>query len=241
MIGIVFWSTDGIVSEANDYFLNLVGYSRQDLTDSQIRWNELTPQEFRSLDEHAQREMSDRGSCTPYEKQVVARDGSRVPVLVGAARFDGDAERGVAFVLDVSQRKRLEEQFRQSQKMQAVGQLAGGVAHDFNNLLTIIFGYGSALLETIPPADPMTVSVKAIIDACQRAATLTRQLLVFSRQQVLQSRALNLNDVVSHAERFLRFRLIGEKVALTVNLDPSLRPIKAGPQPTGTGVDEPVR
>ena len=134
----------------------------------------------------------------------------------------------VAIKQDVSAQRLLEDQFRQAQKMEAVGRLAGGVAHDFNNLLSVITSYSEMVLEDLGPADPRRADLDEIRKAAVAAAGLTRQLLAFSRQQVLQPRVLSPNAVIEGIDKMLR-RLIGEDVALTMVLAPDIGSIKADP------------
>jgi two-component system cell cycle sensor histidine kinase/response regulator CckA len=129
---------------------------------------------------------------------------------------------------DVSERRRLEMQFQQAQKMEAVGRLAGGVAHDFNNLLMIINGYAELVIQSFTQDDPMRELLTEVIKAAERAGTLTRQLLLFSRQSVLEPRVFDINSVVMDTEKMLN-RLIGEDITLTTALEPSLVPVKADP------------
>ncbi len=121
---------------------------------------------------------------------------------------------------DITEQRKLEQQFRQSQKMEAIGQLAGGVAHDFNNLLSVILGYGSLLLVADELSSESKDSAQQIISAAERAATLTRQLLAFSRRQVMQLRQLDLNVVVTNLTKMLQ-RIVGEDVRLQLNLHPN--------------------
>jgi two-component system, cell cycle sensor histidine kinase and response regulator CckA len=129
---------------------------------------------------------------------------------------------------DITARKRLEEQLLQAQKMEAIGRLAGGVAHDFNNLLTVINGYSANVLENLPAQDPLFQELEEICKAGERAAALTRQLLAFSRRQVLTPRVLDLNIVVAEMDRMLR-RLLGEDIHLVTTLDRSLASVYADP------------
>ena len=124
---------------------------------------------------------------------------------------------------DITEQRRLEEQLRQSQKMEAIGQLAGGVAHDFNNILTVIQGHASLLDgQRLAWREPSARSAQQIGQAAERAAGLTRQLLAFSRRQVMQPRRLDMNEVVSNMTKMLG-RLLGEDIALQLNYSPAAR------------------
>lgn len=155
------------------------------------------------------------------------KDGATFPVEVSLTFVGLDRDYLVAVVRDITEQKRLEEQFRHAQKMEAIGQLAGGVAHDFNNLLTIINGYSDLLLQKIPPSDPDRDLLGEIRAAGERSASLTRQLLMFSRKQVVATRVVNLNALVTDSVKMLR-RMIGEDIRLESSLRAVGR-IKADP------------
>jgi PAS domain S-box-containing protein len=129
---------------------------------------------------------------------------------------------------DITERKNLEEQLRQSQKMEAVGRLAGGVAHDFNNMLTAILGYSDLVLNQLSPTDSLCTDIEEIKKAGERATSLTTQLLAFSRKQILQPKVLELNERVADTDKMLQ-RLIGEDIELITSLDPALGRVKADP------------
>jgi signal transduction histidine kinase/CheY-like chemotaxis protein len=155
------------------------------------------------------------------------------PLLTHVYRKQVEEEtlRAEAGRLEAEMAKRTEQLF-QAQKMEAVGQLAGGIAHDFNNLLTIITGQADILSRGVPADDPLAQGLGLIEKTAERAATLTRQLLAYSRKQVLQRRVLNLNSVVSDMEKLLR-PLIGEHIALITALDPGLCPVSVDPGQIG--------
>ena len=139
---------------------------------------------------------------------------------------DGQVTGAICMLLDVTDRKQLEEQLRQAQKMEAVGRLAGGIAHDFNNLLMVIQGYADLMTERLPSADPLRRNAEQIQMASQRATSLTRQLLAFSRKQMLAPKVLNIQSVVADMEKILR-RLIGEDITLETGGAPDLWLVKA--------------
>ena len=141
---------------------------------------------------------------------------------------DGVIQGVVGVALDITERERLTDQLRQSQKMQAVGELAGGVAHDFNNLLMVVKGHAQLLLDRIPESSPLRLSAEQVEKAADRAATLTRQLLAFSRKQVLQARVLDLNDTVAGMIKMFS-RVIGENIEMAFLPGGRLARVKADP------------
>jgi two-component system cell cycle sensor histidine kinase/response regulator CckA len=134
----------------------------------------------------------------------------------------------VVLSIDVTEGRKVEAQLRHAQKMEAVGRLAGSVAHDFNNMLSVILGYSSLVLADLKPVDPLRADIDMIRVAGEKAAALTRQLLAFSRQQVLAPRVLDLNEVVQGSERMLR-RLLGEDVELVIHYDRNLSRVRVDP------------
>ena len=187
--------------------------------------------EFRTTIEAAIQACMRAGTPFDVELQIVTASGRRVWV-----RQIGKAERDVAgrIVLlrgafqDIDDRRRLQDQYRQAQKMEAVGRLAAGVAHDFNNLLTVILSYTHFCVEDLAPENPLHTDIREINNAALRATALTKQLLAFSRQQVFQARVMDLNETVTGMEGMLR-RLIGEDIKLVVIAQPSVRRVFADP------------
>jgi len=179
--------------------------------------------------EEFKRLITANGAVSNFEFEAYRKDGTKIWLLQNA-RAVRDTQGEVQFyegtVHDITERKLLEEQLRQAQKMEAVGRLAGGVAHDFNNALSVINGYSELLQLALPTEVTLRKQAEEIQKAGQRAATLTRQLLTFSRKQTIQPVALDLNCVVTDIEKMLR-RLIGEDIDLSIGRDNNLKRVKA--------------
>jgi PAS domain S-box-containing protein len=178
--GVMFRKSNGEITDANDAFLNIVGYNRQDLVAGRLNWIDLTPPEYAELDQRCLLELAAHGVCTPYEKEYTRRDGTRVSVLVGAASFEDSPEEGVCFVLDLTERKKLEQQFLRAQRMESIGTLAGGIAHDLNNVLApIIMSLDLMKMKFTDPAS--SEMLEMVSSSAQRGADMVSQVLSFAR------------------------------------------------------------
>lgn len=227
MIGIAFWNRQ-VVTGANDELLDMLGYSRSDLERGLIRRDRLWSKGNEDADQRASDEVRTRGSCTPYEKEFLRKDGSRVPVLVGAARLGPDMEDLVFFLLDLTERHRAEERIRQAERIEVVGQLAGGMAHEANNQMSVVLGATDFILRRSDVPAQVRRDAEYIRQAAERTASVTRQLLAFSRRQILQPQAMDLNAVVKKLEPILR-RTLTEQQNLVLQLTPALAAVRADP------------
>jgi len=214
--GVAFWNMKGQITSANAAFLKIVGYTRADLEAGPIDWLAMTPPEYADLDQRALKELIATGVCKPLEKEFIRKDGKRVAVLLGAATFEDDPRAGVCFALDLTERKKLEHQLLQAQKMESIGQLAGGVAHDFNNILTI-FQMQVDLMKYDGLSAEQTESLEEITAGIQRGSALTRQLLLFSRREMFQPADLDLNEAITTTTKMLK-RMLGETVEMQLKL-----------------------
>jgi PAS domain S-box-containing protein len=212
---VVATDAEGQVIFWNSFAEKLYGWTAAEAVGKPIE--ELTPSPF--LREHAEAiaDKAAAGESWTGEFLVEGKTGKAFPALLTTSPVRDESGTVLGFVrvsIDLTERRNLEEQFRQSQKMDAVGRLAGGIAHDFNNLLTVIRLNTEIIMEGFDPTDPRSEDVKQIRAAAERASALTRQLLAFSRKQILQPRVLDLNSVVNTVEPMLR-RLIGEDITIS--------------------------
>jgi PAS domain S-box-containing protein len=226
---IAYSTLDGLFLDVNDSFLKLTGHTKEELLTK--TYQDLTPMEYRKFEADIIQKIIRSGEPAEYEKEYLRKDGSLVAtsltVFVVKNR-EGQPGALAAIIKDVTERKTLEMQLFQAQKMEAIGQLTGGIAHDFNNLLTIVNGYSEMLLQTLPASDPQRDNAVQIKEAGERAVLLTRQLLAFSRRQMLEPKVLELNAVVTNTEKMLT-RMIGEDIQLVTALMPRLGRVKADP------------
>jgi len=218
---------DGIITHWNSGAQRIYGYSAAEIIGKSV--SILFPSGGSSEIIEMMEKIKGGERVVTSDTIRVRHDGKEIHVALTLSpiKDSGGQVFGVSTVArDVTENKRLEAMFRQSQKMEAVGQLAGGVAHDFNNLLGVILGYSELLLDRMSPSDPERKSIEEIQKASERGALLTRQLLAFSRKQVLEPKVLDLNAVVKGMEKMLH-RIIGEHMESLVVLNPALGRVRA--------------
>ena len=226
--------SDGRFVNVNDGFTTLTGYSRAELIGKTSF--EVPIWRYPSSRETFVRKHAEKGHSEGFEAEFQRKDRSHFFGLISATTINlQGAAHIISVTRDITERKRLaeekerlEEQLRQSRKVEAIGRLAGGVAHDFNNLTAIVLGYGELLLGQLRPEDPSRKLVTQIVEAGRRSAAVTRQLLAFSRRQTLQPEVLDLNALLRNIEKMLG-RLIGEDIHLEFRLAEDLGRIKADP------------
>jgi two-component system cell cycle sensor histidine kinase/response regulator CckA len=222
---VIFEPNSEIILEVNPKACEIYGFTREELIGMSLkRLTEDVPQGERQI-----AELLRWGSYRNFETVHFSKDGSRLQLLANSSVINYRGKPAVLSIhRDITERKQLQEQLLQAQKMDAVGQLAGGVAHDFNNLLLVISSYAELLADSLPQDDKLRRDAEEILKAARRAAALTRQLLAFSRKQVLSPRVLDLNAVLGETEHILP-RLIGEHIEVKLVPGASLWNVHADP------------
>jgi PAS domain S-box-containing protein len=225
--GVSVISPSGVILEVNRRMAEIAGRSITDIVGHNIA--EFTSAESAATKLAEFAEVVAHGTGQVLGVEILRPDSTKVLLDFALSTVDLAGERLVlALGRDVTEQRTLEVQLRQAQKMEAIGRLAGGVAHDFNNVLTAVFGYVDLLREELPPDSSAHRDLAEVRKAAERAAGLTRQLLAFSRQQVLEPMVLELNELVIEFEKMLR-RVIGEDVDLRLALDKKIGNVRADP------------
>ncbi|MFZ5450543.1 MAG: PAS domain S-box protein [Thermodesulfobacteriota bacterium] len=227
-VGLYRTTPDGKILDANLALVQMLGYPNRE---SLLALNVAESYVNQGDREKKKALLEEVGIVRDFEIELRRYDGKKIWVK-DSVRVVQDADSGDTYyegsMEEITEKKQLESQYRQAQKMEAVGRLAGGVAHDFNNLLTAITGYGEIILMELRRKDPLGQHVEEILRAADRATSLTQQLLAFSRKQILQPRGINLNDTLTDMQAMLQ-RLIGEDIELVLDLKLELGTVTADP------------
>ncbi len=231
IIGIVIWDFQGRIIETNQAFLDIVGYAREDL--ASLRWTELTPAEWRDVDDQAFAELKAAGTVQPHEKEYFRKDGSRVPVLVARAIFEWNPDEGVAFVLDLTERKHVEGALRDAQanlahvvRITTLGELTASIAHEVNQPLAGVVANAEACLRWLdretPDLEEARCSVRWIMDDGNRASEVIRRARGLAKKTSIEKVPLDVNDVAREVISLVQRELVSQQVSLRMELAPAL-------------------
>ena len=245
IVGIFIWDFDGHVLEANDAFLRMLGYDRDDLVTGRVRWTDLTPPEWRDVDAQLIEEHKTSGHLPPFEKEYFRKDGSRVPVLIGVATFEEGGNQGVAFVLDLTERKEAAENLRESERryreaqaelahvtrVTTLGELTASIAHEVNQPLAGITSNAEACLRWLdrgtPNLDAARRSVEWIINDCNRAGEVIQRVRALAKRSDIQKAPLHINDLVDEVISLVQREMSNHRVSLRKELASSLPMVSA--------------
>jgi PAS domain S-box-containing protein len=236
IIGMMIWADDGQIIEANEAFLGMLGYSREDLVWGRLQRKDLTPAEWHEADDEALARLKATGTIQPREKEFFRKDGSRVPVLVGAASLEGSREETVSFVLDLSENKCAEESLRESQRrygeaqialahanrVTTMGQLTASIAHEVNQPLTGVTANAEACLRWLrretPDVDAACRSVEWIIDDSNRAREVIQRVRALANKTDVETVALDANDLIRDSIALVQRELMSHQISLQMEL-----------------------
>jgi PAS domain S-box-containing protein len=222
IIGIIISDIYGNITEANDAFLSMVSYSRDDLP---LRWDAMTPPEWRPLDEVAIEQLNRDGIAIPWEKEYVRKDGHRVPILVGASLLERSKGECVCFVIDLTDRKRVEQELRRNERLVSIGTLAAGVAHEINNPVGGILMAAQHALESRDDSTAVERALNDIASNATRCGHIVSNVLKVAREQTSPKVPAELNQVLRHATGLVRGFAEERGSTLELTLAPELPPV----------------
>jgi PAS domain S-box-containing protein len=229
IIGIFMWGLDGQIIDANETFLRIVGYGRDDLVSGRIPWRELTPAEWRDADDRRVAELTATGAAQPYEKEYFQKGGSRVPILVGAAMLEGRREEGIAFVLDLTERKLAEEALRKTQaelahvtRVTTMGELTASLAHEINQPLAAIVTNAQVclrwLMRDVPNLEEAREAAELIARDGKRANDVISRIRALVRKTGSEKAQLDINQVIEEVAHLTEHEAVRKGVALRTEL-----------------------
>jgi PAS domain S-box-containing protein len=236
IIGIMIWAVEGRIIEANEAFLDMLGYSREDLISGRLRWAELTPAEWAPADQDALAQMSATGSCKPFEKEYFRKDGSRAPILIAGGLFEWKRDEGVAFVIDITDRKRAEEKLRASEqrlldaqmelahvtRVTTLGELTASISHEVSQPLAAVVNAAAACQRWLdgatPNLDEARQAVDWIIKESHRASEVIRRVRALANKTDIEKVPLDINDVVKEAIALVQREMDSLRVSLRIEL-----------------------
>jgi PAS domain S-box-containing protein len=229
IIGIVFWNVEGRIIEANEAFLRMVGYGREDLVSGRLSWREITPDKWREADEQALAELAATGVCEPFEKECSRKDGSHVPVLVGAAFLEGSRDEGVAFVLDLTERKLAEETVRKTlaelahvARVTTMGELVTSIAHEVNQPLAAIATNAQVCLRwltrDVPNLEEVRKAAELIARDGKRASDVISRIRALVRKTGSEKEQLNIDRAIEEVVHLMEEEALRKGVVLRTEL-----------------------
>jgi PAS domain S-box-containing protein len=233
ILGIFIWNRDGQIVDANQAFLRIVGYDRNDLVSGRLHWRELTPAEWRDSDDRREAELKSSGIAQPYEKEYFQNGGSRVPVLVGAASFDRAGDEGVVFVLDLTDRKKAEAEFREAQmalahasRVATLGQLSASIGHEVNQPITAAVTNAHTALRSLtvdpPNLEQARVALTRIVKCGMQASEVIGRINAFIRKTPPRKDALAINEAILEVVGLTRAEAVKSGVSVQTQLSEDL-------------------
>jgi PAS domain S-box-containing protein len=236
VVGIVMWNLEGAITAANEAFLHMVQYTREDIASGRVRWTDLTPVEWRGRDERAVADLKASGIFQPFEKEYFRKDGSRLPVLLGGAFFEGSGNEGVAFVLDLSERKRAEDALRSTRaelaraaRLATMAALSASIAHEVTQPLAAIITNGDACLRLLAPDKPnlgeMRRALASMIRDGKRAVDVVGRVRALLKKSDVEKTSLDLGQLIREVLVLVQPEVATHRIVLRTSLSDDLPPV----------------